>query len=188
MIWNRSETLALASHTCGQCQGLGLKPGRGRKEGPCNCVLRSIFRLCYSKFRECVNHERYLSHTSTEPGGKRVPSRGWGRKAEEYVADFCLIAKRELEPEEHDVFRYHFLLGADWRLCCRQLNINRGQFFHHVYRIQQHLGRIFRELEPYGLFPIDEYFHGPRLEHSGLQPDETTRQKPGFPLPGEKTA
>jgi len=29
-----------------------------------------------------------------------------------------------------------------------------------VYRIEQALGRIFRELKPYGLFPLDEYFHG----------------------------
>lgn len=33
-------------------------------------------------------------------------------------------------------------------------------FFHGVYRIQQRLGRIFRELQPYGLFPLDEYFAG----------------------------
>jgi hypothetical protein len=30
-----------------------------------------------------------------------------------------------------------------------------------VYRLQQKLGRVFRELEPYGLFPVDDYFHGP---------------------------
>ena len=39
--------------------------------------------------------------------------------------------------------------------------MDRGNFFHAVYRIEQKLGRIFRELEPYPLFPVDDYFHGP---------------------------
>jgi hypothetical protein len=46
-------------------------------------------------------------------------------------------------------------------LCCRKLNMDRGNFFHAVYRIEQKLGRVFRELEPYPLFPIDDYLHGP---------------------------
>jgi hypothetical protein len=29
-----------------------------------------------------------------------------------------------------------------------------------VYRIEQRLGRVYRELEPYALFPLDEYFGG----------------------------
>jgi hypothetical protein len=61
---------------------------------------------------------------------------------------------------EYKVFRFHFLLGADWRLCCRKLNLDRGNFFHTVYRIQQKLGKVFRELKPYALFPLDEYFGG----------------------------
>jgi len=84
-----------------------------------------------------------------------------GRKDEEFVADFCLVARRALSDSEHKLFRYHFLLGADWKLCTRKLGIDRGTFFHRVYRIEQKLGRVFRELEPYGLFPLDEYFHGP---------------------------
>jgi len=54
------------------------------------------------------------------------------------------------------------LLGADWRLCTRRLGMDRGNFFHMVYRIEQKLGRAFRELKPYALYPLDEYFHGPR--------------------------
>jgi hypothetical protein len=85
----------------------------------------------------------------------------WGRKDEEYIADFCLVSRRNLEDFEYRLFRYHFLLGADWKLCCRRLGLDRGNFFHAVYRIEQKLGRVFRELEPYSLFPLDEYFHGP---------------------------
>jgi hypothetical protein len=82
----------------------------------------------------------------------------WGRKDEEYIADFCLVSKRYLDESEYRLFRFHFLLGADWRLCCRQLKMEKGIFFHSVYRIQQKLGRAFRELAPYPLFPLDEYF------------------------------
>lgn len=88
--------------------------------------------------------------------GRRV----WARKDEDYVADFCLVSKRTLNDEEYRVFKFHFLLGADWRLCCRQMKMDRGSFFHAVYRIQQKLGRIFRELEPFALFPLDVYFGG----------------------------
>lgn len=95
-----------------------------------------------------------------------VPCRGkdqkmtFARLDEEYIADFCLISRRTLDELEYGVFRNHFLLGADWRLCCRQMRIDRGTFFHAVYRIQQKLGRVFRELQPYSLFPLDEYFAG----------------------------
>jgi len=33
-------------------------------------------------------------------------------------------------------------------------------FFHILYKVEQKLGRVFRELEPYSLFPLDEYFGG----------------------------
>jgi hypothetical protein len=95
-----------------------------------------------------------------------VPCRGkdrtmtFARLDEDYICDFYLVSKRTLTEFEFEVFRNHFLLGADWRLCCRQMKIDRGTFFHSAYRIQQKLGRIFREVEPYSLFPLDEYFAG----------------------------
>ena len=84
----------------------------------------------------------------------------WVRKDEDYCADFCLLSRRTLTDFEYDAFRFHFLLGADWKLCCRKMNIDRGTFFHTVYRVEQKLGRIFREVEPYSLYPLDEYFGG----------------------------
>jgi hypothetical protein len=42
--------------------------------------------------------------------------------------------------------------------------MDRGNFFHEVYRIEQRLGRVFRELQPYGLYPLDEYFGGATRE------------------------
>jgi hypothetical protein len=88
----------------------------------------------------------------------------WGLKNEEYIADFCLVSRRFLDDEQYRLFKFHFLLGADWKLCCRKMNLDRGEFFHEVYRIQQRLGRAFRELEPYPLYPLDSYFHGTTKE------------------------
>ena len=99
-----------------------------------------------------------MSHVRFEIIGGPERRSVWGRKDEEYIADFCLVSKRFLDEFEYKIFRFHFLLGADWRLCCRQLKMEKGVFFHAVYRIQQKLGRAFRELTPYPLFPLDEYF------------------------------
>ena len=158
--WNRSETIAVAKESCTQCQGLGLRDSTSRKgpEAPCNCVLRGIFRACYSRFRICLQKEKQMSHVRFELVGGRERRPVWGRKDEEYVADFCLVSKRILDEAEYKLFRFHFLLGADWRLCCRQLRMEKGEFFHAVYRIQQKLGRAYRELKPYALYPLDEYF------------------------------
>ena len=159
MEWTRSETLALASHDCTQCLGLGLRAGRRGSQTPCNCVLRGIFRACYNRFRLCVNKEKHMSRVSLEHTGSGGARRyTWGRKDEEYIADFTLVSRRTLTPEEYRIFNYHFLLGADWKLCCRKLKMDRGNFFHAVYRIQQKLGKVYRELQPYGLYPLDEYF------------------------------
>ncbi len=160
MLWTRSETLALAQQSCTFCYGLGLRPGRAGASTPCNCVFRSIFRACYARFRRCASKEKHISRVSLEANPGRHRKSTWGLKDEEYTADFCLVSRRTLDEQEYTIFKFHFLLGADWRLCCRKLNTDRGTFFHDLYRIEQKLGRTFRELEPHALFPIDEYFSG----------------------------
>ncbi len=167
--WNRTEVLALAKESCTQCQGHGLRrSSRKGPESPCNCVLRGIFKACYARFRYCASKEKHISTVRLEQVGGKDRRMTWGRKDEEFIADFCLVSRRALDDEEYRIFKFHYLLGADWKLCCRRLNMDRGNFFHSVYRIQQKLGRVFRELEPYALFPLDEYFGGTiRKELSG---------------------
>lgn len=171
MRWTRSDTIGLAKVSCAHCHGYGLRTGLRGKESPCNCVFRAIFRACYARFRQCAAKEKYMSRVSLElcSGGKDG-RRTFSRKTEDYLADFSLISRRILTEFDYAVFRYHFLLGADWKLCCRRLNIDRGTFFHAVYRIEQQLGRTFRELEPYGLYPLDEYFGGKIVEAQPSQP------------------
>ncbi len=161
MNWDRSETLALAKESCTQCHGFGLRPGRQGRETPCKCVFRAIFRACYTRFRDLTMEEKWMSCVRVEFGRSQKHRLCYGRKHEEYLADFDIISRRTLDdPLEYDIFRFHFLLGADWKLCCRRLNMDRGDFFHSVYRIEQKLGQAFRETKPYGLFPLDEYFGG----------------------------
>lgn len=123
-----------------------------------------------------------MSRTSLELIPGRDAKLVWGRKDEEYIADFCLVSRRALDESEYQVFKFHFLLGADWRLCTRRLKIDRGNFFHAVYRIEQKLGRVFRELEPYGLFPLDEYFRGPHHGHQPRPPGKIAEPESGFRL------
>ena len=188
MEWSRSETLALAQQACSHCYGLGLRPGRGGVSTPCNCVFRAIFRACYARFRQCASKEKYISRVSLEANPGRQRKSVWGMKNEEYIADFCLISRRTLSEYEYTLFKFHYLLGADWKLCCRKMNLDRGAFFHEAYRIEQKLGRMFRELQPYPLFPLDDYFHGPSRLGPAFSP-VSQRETPVHPrVPIGKTA
>ena len=181
MEWTRSETLALAAPKCNTCVGLGLRIGRNKTTHPCNCVLRAIFRACWERFRDCMAREKHMSKVTLDPMPGKDRRGAWGRKDEEYSADFCLVSKRTLTEFEHRIFRYHFLMGADWKLCCRQLKIDRGSFFHMVYRIEQKLGRIFCELKPYALYPLNEYFGGVILRNPDRMLPKVLENKPFSP-------
>lgn len=160
MTWNRSNALGLALASCTQCHGHGMRDIRGTADRPCSCVFRAIFRACYRRFRAFALEGPNAGAVSVDhvdgPMGKQV----YSLKREEYMADFCLITRRVLSDNDYRIFRYTFLLGADWELCCRRLGIDRGTYFHHIYRIQGILGRTFAETTPYALYPLDEYFGG----------------------------
>ncbi len=182
MEWTRTDTLATALNICTTCHGLGLITGKRGRDSPCNCVLRRIFRECYNRFCHCATKEKHMSKVSLQvlPGSRRRLA--WGRKDEEYVADFYLVSRRHLNGDEFRLFTWHYLLGADWKLCCRKLGMDRGNFFHACYRIQQRLGRVFRELQPYGLYPLEEYFHG--STHQRVEPCRPGEQLLRLRTPG----
>jgi hypothetical protein len=125
-------------------------------------VLRAIFKICYARFRCCQHQEGGISTVRLDGASAALSRRNctwsWGRKSEEFSADFALVSRRALTGDEFNLFYLHYLCGADWRECCVKLRVDRGSFFHAVYRVQQKLGRVFRELKPYALYPLDEYF------------------------------
>jgi hypothetical protein len=108
----------------------------------------------------------------------------FGRKTEEYIADFHLMCKRSLSRTEWKLFRYAYLLGADWSLIHRQFGLPRTNFIHTCYRIEAKLGKAFRETKPYGLYPLDEYFSGTmrREKLEALHPVPTPFQPVRAPL------
>jgi hypothetical protein len=135
-----------------------MRPVYEEKQTPCNCVFRAAFRACYVRFRECVVAGAQPGNVSWEvlggPGGRRA----YCRRHEEYIADFTLIARRTLDDQDYRLFRIYHLLGAEGKLAARHFKMDRGTFWHAVYRIEQLLGRTYCEVEPYPLFPLDEYF------------------------------
>lgn len=125
-----------------------------RKRGlrPCNCVLRAIFRVCFNRYRFLCDSE-YSSLKLREEHGV-----SYSRPNEEFMADFYLVAMRSLKPRQWALFRLHFVGGKEWSECCAKLAMDRGNFFHEVYRIEERLGRVFCELRPYPLFPLWSYY------------------------------
>lgn len=186
-VWDRSKTLGLAAMGCVYCMGLGLKIGRGDNMQPCGCVLRKAFNSVLGRYRYIQAHqERVSSCIPTIMKHGREQKRVWSRKSEEFCADFYLVSKRSLQGQEWKIFELHMLDGNDWRYCTRILGMDRGNFFHSVYRIQQKLGRIFMELRPYALFPIDEYFRGVRSDKTTVC--EQHQVSHGFRAPIRQTA
>jgi hypothetical protein len=169
MQWIPSELFLLALTDCNHCQGTGVRREKRGKPVPCGCALRGIFRVCYQRFRDCVARSKCRTQVSFDRNPRGSSGRGsWGRKDEEYIADFELISRRSLDAFHHQIFRWYFLLGADWQLCCRRLRMERGALFHAIYRIEEKLGRAFYETEPYALYPPNDYFVARRLDAEAI--------------------
>lgn len=160
--FDRSLCLAAAKPGCVACLGAGIARSRKGELSPCLCVLRHVFRRCVAQYRDYQAREKFLSRACMDFSrwqSQRSPKRwNWARPREEFCADLYLIAKRTLTECEWRLFQAHHLAGAGWRACCPRLQLDRGQFFHLVYRVEAKLGRAFLETKPYGLYPIEQYF------------------------------
>lgn len=158
-----AHTMAL--RRCSICIGTGARRDwRSGEHAPCECVLRNIFRACLRKYRSSLEEQLWnVARVHIEADGSRKTRPGastWTRPTEEYVADFLLCCYRVLSTSEMDaeIFNLHFIFRYNWRACTLKLSIDRGTFFHSVYRIENKLGKYLCEVRPYALFPIDEYF------------------------------
>jgi hypothetical protein len=173
----RNHALALAAQSCSLCYGFGHRAARKDTNAVCYCVFRTIFRACHARFHQCldgggaigkVDWTRFIGQGRNNGGGAH-----WSLRNEEFLADFQLVAFRALNggrtkeqlaqegcppSRRWQLFVLHLLLGAQWRICCRRFGMERGEFFHEIYRIEAILGLAFADTEPHALFPIDEYF------------------------------
>jgi len=192
-IWRRSTVIGIAKASCTFCHGYGLLPSRrGDVETPCGCVFRAIFQVCFARYQECHATALHTNGVTLERGGFPTGYCMYSRRREEYAADFALVSRRHLHPSDYDLFRRHWLLGAEWRQCCSALHIDRGTFFHRVYAITARLGRVFAELKPYPLYPLADYFAGvagsPAQEPTSMESDAVFEPLPGvFQWRGQRT-
>lgn len=155
LLWDRSEALALSSVSCRVCFGSGVR----LKGSPCQCVTRKIFRICLERYYRCRCGQGVSGGVSMEKLDCGTRSfRCYGRKDEEFIADFELAARRTLNDQEFRLFQMHYLWGAQYTDCMRSLGLDKGQVFHLIYRVAHLVGRACRETRPYALFPLREYF------------------------------
>jgi hypothetical protein len=191
--WTRGDTLALAHQKCVHCFGVGLYEPQRRNEKPCKCVMRSIFRACYARYVSCseapprmtmialFRHSKNTGATgknTSAASGPPVKLR-YGYPDAEYCADFVGIAKRTFgrATPRYTLFDLHYLQGEDWKVCTAKLGIDRGSFFHEVYRVEEALGRAYRDTQPFPLWPLDEYFGGRSSRSSRVvSPTETSAE------------
>lgn len=137
------EYLAIASVGCHRCLGLGEWRGQ-----VCGCALRGMFREVWGRWLRAMASDREMSVCA---------EKGWcyGRPVEEFLADVELTARRALRGLEWRIFDLHFVGGREWRDCCRRLGLDRGAFFHAVYRIMERLGRVWQSVR---IWPLRDYF------------------------------
>ena len=64
MNWDTLDLTELGQASCGACGGTGGRLMKKGEIGPCECSLRSVFRACYERFRQCVRRERRISQVS----------------------------------------------------------------------------------------------------------------------------
>jgi len=158
----RSSFCAMARQACGSCHGTGLRPDHGNsKDAPCPCCCRAVCKAV-------IAHCRHLVVQQDKPRGKRT--------VENYLSDVWLSAKRVLNEREFDIFRWHYLQGASFKVVCARLKLARGAFFHHCYRIEERMGLYWLlQLKPYSVFPISAYNY--------RDPNADIRPMPRPPVP-----
>lgn len=114
----------------------------------CACVSRRISRICIKR----------LHHDGQEIGRSALQilhgGYSFGYPYAEYSADVLLTVRRVLRGNERRVFQRHAIDGADWRVVCREVGIDRGAMFHHLYRAEAKFGR---ECARLALFPFEDY-------------------------------
>lgn len=143
---------------------------RPRRDKPCGCVFRNIFRICLRAYialestgGQCANSSGMWRRMSLIGCAAAVSRQGsYYLKASDYQCDFHMVSMRHLEnDQERKLFTLYFLERRGLQDCLRALDMDDGAFYHAVYRLEMRLGRAYREVQPYPLFPLDEYFGHP---------------------------
>ncbi len=174
-----ADPLALSTPSCRRCGGLGtIRKRRGYRT--CACVYRRVFRACLTSYHHCqasmgsagaVQYER-VGHAQ----GRCAIVASFKRA--EYAADFIMLARLVLasRPIELAVFEAYHVDDQEWLVAVPRVNaslhlprpLNRGAFFHAVYREEGLLGKAILQTHPYSLFPPRSYFAGFTMSANSL--------------------
>lgn len=175
MKWDRGMVIGIAKASCVFCHGYGLKPIIGNNWSPCECVYRKVFRICLAKFHS-MKHRTFYSGVDWSRIGSKSIKRCYGRRCEEFSADFYVVAKRELSDFDWRLFKLHMIGERNSTECVPVLGCNKTFFYKAVYRIEEQMGKVYAELQPYRLFPLSEYFSSceprellPKMTPQGFQ-------------------
>lgn len=156
----------------------GMQQGLDMRSSVCNCVLRGIFRDCLAHYWACKDTTFPRASLSRSQSTGRKTS--WSLKNEEYIVDFCNLSRRALvtNPLGLQIFNLHCIQELEWKACTSKMGINRGEFYHELYRTEQQLGRVYGETKPFPLYPLDEYFNGARIpvKRSVSREEESARK------------
>lgn len=182
--------LANSQVGCSHCHGFGAVRKRGQGQVICGCALRAIFRQAYSLYCSASRTMAKGAPLTMEKTAAGPIVRGY--KHAEYRADFVFVAQQTLDDFHYRVFKLRFVAALEWKECLPLLarhvkimrsagayeapKVDRGNFWHAVYRVEELLGRAYCEVAPYPLFPPSEYFGGHRLRWAQL----------GRPLRGDR--
>lgn len=145
----------LSLETCAKCHGSGRLVER-----VCLCAARRVFRACLRQYREIRAAEARFGAIDVDHIRREWKHRGamYSRRDVEFAADFELVAQRALNQRDWAIFELFFLWSQDWKHCTAKLNLDRGTFFHRLYRIEEIVGRAYKETRPYPLYPVRDYF------------------------------
>lgn len=146
--WHRAEVLMLARQHCQFCRGLGVT----ENDFICNCVYQRAFSECYRRFQK-VQLDQSCGRTTCDFMGTY-----YARNSENFLSDFWIVGRKNLEDVDQQVFRWNVVRGFDDHVCCKVLKLTQVDLRNSVNRIEQRLGRVFHELEPYPLHPTRNYF------------------------------
>lgn len=159
--WTPDVCWTMAKPSCRMCWGSGVCPSWGRTQRPCRCVYRRVFSQCLHEYQRIASETGASTAQLWRNEGRRTgarPARGWHRPAENFRADFELLARRALSAEQWRVFRLMFLSGHRPMEIFAQQKLSRGRGFHERYKIMEILGQVYAETRPYGLWPIADYY------------------------------
>jgi hypothetical protein len=122
----------------------------------CHCVARQAFHACLRLYY----YNREMADRGKSKATLRKPFFGYERKIEDFLADFVIIARRHLPRLQFQLFCFFFIEGHSMVWCARRLRTQPANLYYRVRLVEQRLGRVFRNLRPYALYPPRAYFSG----------------------------